>query len=155
MKFYSYKKETGEFCGIGDADKCQLSKKETWLLPSGATFKQPPDVNEDQAACFSEEDNEWHVLEDFRGRSIWDIEGRLGVINELGPVPDGWSLEKPHAVLLKEVMAKRRALYCSEVDPLINEALIKRHSGETDEADNLMALAVERRAAIQLGNPKP
>lgn len=55
----------------------------------------------------------------------------------------------------EQVNSTRKALYLSDVDPLISEAQIKRLMGEEMKAQELEQQAIAKRAEIQAGNPWP
>lgn len=159
MQIYHYNPVTNELIGSGVADPDPL-EKDSWLIPAHATTTKPPTLSANQEAVFN--GNKWEVKSDYRGASYWlDHETKWQASN-IGEIPpQGASLEQPSAPeptleeKNKQVDETRQALYRKQVDPLINEANIKRAMGENEQADLLMQQAIEKRLSIQSENPWP
>ena len=153
MKIYHYDKQTRAYVGEDLADPNPLEEGE-FLIPACATPIKPPEVETDQVAVFLDGGG-WTIKSDHRGKKYWLSDGTLAVMNEIGPLPNGATLEEPMASRVQKVEIARRMLYREKVDPLINEALIKKAMADDYMHDQLMTEAVEERAKIQVDNPWP
>lgn len=91
---YHYHPNTGEYVAIGEADQDPLNAG-NWLIPAYATTIAPPEADEGFVAVF--EENDWKLLEDFRGKCVFDKNtGESLVIKNLGPISEEYTLlEKP------------------------------------------------------------
>ncbi|MGF1764921.1 hypothetical protein [Aliivibrio kagoshimensis] len=116
-------------------------------------------------------------IEDHRGVTIYDESNgsHSEVVSELGPVKDGFILDKPTTQFdqwinntwvtnlqnqyeseYNRVDDARRALYTTMVDPLFAEANVKALMGAaTSEIDELNTQALAARQKIQTDNPWP
>ncbi len=97
MKIYYFNAETRELLGEGF-----LQEGEN--LPGLATELEPPIMEEDEIAIFDWLSKNWKIEKDFRGQIIWQDFQSSRVIEQIGDIPEGWSLEKPDKPLdvLKE-----------------------------------------------------
>ncbi|EJL6858810.1 hypothetical protein NMS86_001262 [Vibrio cholerae] len=116
------------------------------------------------------------LIEDHRGKTVYEQSNcsNSKIITEIGPLPDGWTLEVPATRFDKwidgkwvtDISAKyidqfnaidnsRRLLYVQVVDPLIAEAVVKRLKGNEAEALELEKQGLAAREKIQLENPWP
>ncbi len=69
-------------------------EKNRYLIPRNCTLIQAPEYGENQIPVFN--GTEWEIKEDYRGKIIYNIETKESQkIKEIGPVPEGWTLEKP------------------------------------------------------------
>lgn len=89
---YRFAAETGELLGPGQAQK-NPRRDGDYLLPANATPLAPPDAPQGHAAVF--QDGAWSTVADHRGETAYDANGATREIDALGPLPDGWSFDKP------------------------------------------------------------
>lgn len=89
---YRFAAETGEFLGLGQAQK-NPRRDGGYLLPANATPLAPPDAPQGHVAVF--QDGAWSTVVDHRGETAYDANGVTREIEALGPLPDGWSFDKP------------------------------------------------------------
>ena len=97
MIVYQYNEITKEFIGRGVAQKNPLPMNDSdqYLLPANATFKQPPEVSQNEKQIFL--DGEWKIIPDHRGtyyhyNTLQNIE-----ITELGVLPPNeYTKNKPN-----------------------------------------------------------
>lgn len=137
MKIYHYHPETKEYLGKDLADKDPMVKG-NWLIPANATSVKPPEVQEHQAAVFS--NDSWSVVPDYRGFEFWLQNGEHHVINELGIVPpEGHLTEKPEPappteLELRQIAERNRVMaYADPItgsDKLFMEAIRKSAAGD-------------------------
>ncbi|EJQ6148775.1 tail fiber assembly protein [Escherichia albertii] len=81
---FNYLDGTNEFIGEGDA----YIPPNTGL-PANSTDIAPPDVPTGFVAVFNSEDASWHLVEDHRGKRVYDVNsGSALFISELGPLPE-------------------------------------------------------------------
>ena len=82
LQLYDYDPTTGEFNGEF------LYKIPQWTgIPAHSTMTAPPESKEGFAACYSEKDQRWYLLEDHRGQKAWRVDNRAQItVTSLGPV---------------------------------------------------------------------
>lgn len=84
--YYSYNSEFNAFTGKFPAMKNPRRENE-YLLPVLATFKKPPNANENEIAVW--QDDDWQIVSDFRGQTQINITSRevskIDYIGELKP----------------------------------------------------------------------
>ena len=119
---YNYDKDTKEFIGANTAflDKVATRKAgvNKYLLPSYATFIAPPKTEIGEVAIFDMEKEKWNVVKDYRGRMVFNIETRQGVIwDKLGAIPAGYTTE------LKPSLSELKAKYLSTLKINFNKYL--------------------------------
>jgi hypothetical protein len=97
MLFYRFNPDNGEFVraemAFIDPLESQQRGVEVFLVPSNAVATPPPELTENTAAVWNGEN--WQVVADFRGQSIWNAAGAARLVKELGEIPAGWSLTAP------------------------------------------------------------
>ncbi len=98
MIVYHYDRVTKEFSGPSEArldpKETKMQGKEVYLIPTYTTIIEPLTLDIDEVAVF-ESDN-WVAKEDHRGKTVFDITTTEPmVINQIGPMPDGFTLEIP------------------------------------------------------------
>lgn len=106
MKIYNYNSKTGEYTGEGNA---QVSPKEPgkYLIPAHATEDKPPTPGEHEAAVW--QGGAWQIIGDWRGSKGY-VSGEPTEIEELGPLPDGWSETPPEPTLEEAKENKKKEL---------------------------------------------
>lgn len=97
MLVYHYNEETKEFLYEEEASidplETGLKGENVYLLPANATFEKPLEKQDYKAVVFN--GSEWEYIEDYRGQTVWKSYYESMVIEELGAIPDGYSLEQP------------------------------------------------------------
>lgn len=97
MLVYHYDEETKEFLYEEEASidplETGLKGENVYLLPANATFEKPLEKQDYKAVVFNGET--WEYIEDYRGVTVWKSYYESMVIEELGAIPDGYSLEQP------------------------------------------------------------
>ncbi len=84
IKIYNLLAGTNEFIGEGDA----YIPPHTGL-PANSTDIAPPDTPAGFVAVFNSEKESWHLVEDHRGKTVYNVEsGSALFISELGPLPE-------------------------------------------------------------------
>ena len=131
MFLYKYDRETREYLGYFEAYTDPLESliqgKEVYVYPPCSTDIIPPKLREGFIPVFNEEEMKWEEVENNRGLVIWNKDGKSFILSALGPVPEGYTLEKP--VTLKELKEEK----VKEINELYNkeyEAPIKLHKVE-------------------------
>jgi len=93
---YSYDKETREYTGEYQCQKDPMNEG-AFLMPADATETPPPEVGENEAACF--DGGKWVKKPDFRGSFTISPESQeLFEVKELGAIPAGRYLLKREQV---------------------------------------------------------
>ena len=99
--YYSYNTEGNAYSGKYPALKNPRRQNE-YLLPSMATFKEPPKTGENEVAIWNGSD--WIIEPDFRGETQINIETReSSIIDYVGEVKSGFqkvSEELAHDILI-------------------------------------------------------
>ncbi|EES5291267.1 tail fiber assembly protein [Escherichia coli] len=84
ITIYNLLAGTNEFIGEGDA----YIPPHTGL-PANSTDIAPPDIPAGFVAVFNSDDASWHLVEDHRGKTVYDVaSGDALFISELGPLPE-------------------------------------------------------------------
>ncbi|MBO5739004.1 hypothetical protein J6R97_06660 [bacterium] len=92
MKAYIYDEYTKEFLYEDNVDMSPL-EEDVILMPPNATLEPIGEVKENYAQIF--DGSEWVYVEDYRGKTAWKSYNEHLVIEELGAIPEGYSLEQP------------------------------------------------------------
>lgn len=83
IKIYNLLAGTNEFIGEGDA----YIPPHTGL-PANSTYIAPPDIPAGFVAVFNSDESSWHLVEDHRGKTVYDVaSGDALFISELGSLP--------------------------------------------------------------------
>lgn len=94
MKIYNYSIDTKEYIDSSEASlDPQATKREgkdVWLVPAYATLKKPPSLTKYKVAVF--ENDTWIIKDDYRGAYICDELLNLLIVQEIGPLPEGYIL---------------------------------------------------------------
>ncbi|MBP5855677.1 DUF4376 domain-containing protein [Marivibrio halodurans] len=138
---------TREFVGEVAVDEDPLDKGNL-LIPRGAVLSEPPTPGEDQVAVW--EGAYWSLKEDHRGKTVYDMDnGEELVIKSIGPIPSGYSVEKPEIEPTPEekceaVNAYREYVVSQGVTVTIDETSIPvqtRNDKDLSRIDSLASLA--------------
>lgn len=92
MIAYDYNPVTREYIGRETAQENPKHPGE-YLIPAHSTLTEPPALREGYARVWNEE--EWSYVEDHRGATIWRDHFTSRTVEELGAIPEGWSLIRP------------------------------------------------------------
>ncbi|BBL70321.1 hypothetical protein [Methylogaea oryzae] len=86
---YHYDGETGEFLSVSNAKPAPIQPEPgppEYIVPANATLQAPPDVPQNKAAIFSNDDG-WSLVDDYRGLVYWLPDRSKHEIEELGIAP--------------------------------------------------------------------
>lgn len=92
MKAYIYDEYTKEFLYEDNVDMSPL-EEDVILMPPNATLEPIGEFKENYAQVFN--GSKWEYIEDYRGKTIWKSYSESMVVEELGTLPEGYSLEQP------------------------------------------------------------
>lgn len=87
-----YDEITKEFLYEVAVEKSPL-EQDVILMPPNATLLPLNESKENYAQIFNGE--EWEYIEDYRGQTVWKSYYESMVVEELGAIPNGYSLEQP------------------------------------------------------------
>ncbi len=106
---YSYDPETFEYQGETTAQINPMDTEE-FLMPAHTVEDQPPAAEENQIAIY---EGQWKIKPDFRTQTIWQDYETSKEVDEIGDIPEGWSLdrpEKPLQILKDEAVLQLKSL---------------------------------------------
>lgn len=92
MIAYIYDEITKEFLYEVQVEESPLEQG-VILMPPNATLEPLNENKENYTQIF--DGTKWVYIEDYRGQTIWKSYSENMVIEELGAIPEGWSLEQP------------------------------------------------------------
>jgi hypothetical protein len=121
---YHYSPITGENTGSSAADRSPLEEG-VWLLPANATFAEPPEAPPGHRAVFSESEG-WELREDLRGTIVWFADGTSKIVDQLGPLPAGASIEPPAAVSAEQRGQQRDSLLAQSDWTQLSDTLLDK-----------------------------
>lgn len=119
---------TGEYLlarTLNDGDRDPLNP-DTYLIPGGCTTTPPPEVAASEAAVLR--NGAWEVVEDHRGEAVY-VGGTRMIISDLGPLPDGASVDPP-PLTADELWEALRAERYTRLAVAV--ALLDRHRNQVD-----------------------
>lgn len=97
MKEYLFNRVTGELIRDQKMHIDPLESKKQgrtiYLQSACGTTEMPPERKEGYAVVWN--GNTWGHVEDHRGVTVWKSYEESMEIRELGPIPDGWTVEQP------------------------------------------------------------
>ena len=94
MIAYNFDPVTHEYTGRETAPENPKHPGE-YLMPANSTAVAPPEIREGNARIWT--GTVWTYTEDHRGETVWQDHDTSREIRELGPIPEGWSAERPEA----------------------------------------------------------
>lgn len=94
MFAYNFDPITNEYTGRETAPENPKRPGE-YLIPAHSTLIEPPAIREGYARVWT--GTVWTYAEDHRGATVWKDHDTSRTITELGPIPEGWSTERPAA----------------------------------------------------------
>lgn len=130
----SYNPMTGEYMGTTEADVSPLEPG-VYHMPANATETPPPATDAREAAVW--DGQAWRVAADHRGATGY-VNGVEMTIQNIGPLPDGWS-DAPPAPTVAELRARARMALLSELDEIDRKMirpLAEIAAGTATAADN-------------------
>jgi len=113
MQIYHFNHETGEYVGSSEARLDPVAG--TPVMPAFATSAAPPEPVVGKAIVIDHDSGQWVLKDDLRGQDHWDATTReyLGPVQDIGPLPAGFSLTEP-ALPFEEVKAAKLAAIQAE-----------------------------------------
>ena len=92
---YTYNEESNEYIGESitmlDPEETRMQGKDVWMMPPNSTTVKP-ELKEGYVPIWNGES--WDYVEDHRGERGY-IGKKLIEIKELGPLPEGFTIEEP------------------------------------------------------------
>lgn len=96
MLIYDYDPKTMEYIGGNGRQAKKSPLDDEWLIPAFSTPIAPPAFQSNFARCFL--NGQWVQIPDYRGKTVYNIETKKEKkIEELGDIPQGYTLEKPES----------------------------------------------------------
>ena len=92
MIAYNFDPVTHEYTGRETAPENPKRPGE-YLIPANSTLTEPPAIREGYARVWT--GTVWTYAEDHRGETVWRDHDTSMEIRELGPIPEGWTIERP------------------------------------------------------------
>lgn len=84
LKIYNLRADTKEYIGAGD-----VYIPPNTGLPANCTLIEPPEAGPGQVAVFNDAQQQWEVVEDHRGKTVYDTAtGKTLCISRPGALPD-------------------------------------------------------------------
>jgi hypothetical protein len=84
LTYYRYNPLNLEYIGLITAEMA--------IAPDDSTLTPPPDFSENQRPIYV--NDSWSIVEDYRGRYVYSETGQAIKIEDLGPIPEGYSLTR-------------------------------------------------------------
>ena len=103
MIAYNFDPLTHEYTGRETAPENPKHPGE-YLIPAHSTLTEPPELREGYARVWT--GTVWEYAEDHRGETVWQDHETSRDIRELGPIPEGWTIERPDEPLTKEKLSE-------------------------------------------------
>jgi hypothetical protein len=142
LTIYNYDRENYSLIGVSEAQP-NPREKGKFLIPSFATDIEPPAFRKNETAIFDEKTHSWSIIQDYRNTPIYSIEnGDETIMQELGPIPDGFTLKKKPEGFYKfdkdsdKWVKDQDALYEAKLHKLKEEVIEKMQ--ETIEVDGVV-----------------
>ena len=102
MIAYNFDPITHEYTGRETAPENPKRPGE-YLIPAHSTLTEPPEIREGCARVWT--GTVWTYAEDHRGETVWHDHETSREITALGPIPEGWTAERPEEPLTKEKLS--------------------------------------------------
>ena len=103
MIAYNFDPVTQEYTGRETAPENPKRPGE-YLFPANSTPLEPPEIRDGYARVW--DGTVWAYTEDHRGTTVWKDHDTSMEIASLGPIPEGWTTERPEEALTKEKLAE-------------------------------------------------
>ena len=103
MIAYNFDPVTHEYTGRESVQE-NPKKPGEYLIPAHSTLTEPPEIREGYARIWN--GKTWAYVEDHRGENIWQNHEVCRLVAELGPIPEGWTIERPSERLTKEKISE-------------------------------------------------
>ncbi|MBJ9049161.1 tail fiber assembly protein [Citrobacter braakii] len=137
ITLYNLLADTNEYIG-----KCEGFIPANTGLPAYSTDIAPPSAPEGFIAVFNSDSNKWSLVEDHRGKIVYDIQtGKATTIDQLGKLPDDVVSIAPEGHFVK--WDGKKWVYDTEVEKM---AQIMQ---STQQKESLLALAASKIAPLQ------
>ena len=123
-----------------DPLESQLKGFEVYLIMPYSTFIEPI-IEEGKVAVFDEKEQKWNLIEDNRGKLVYDKKtGEAFIINELGSIPKNYTLEKPFILQEEKIIKIKEAIkeYEEEQDKRISIGKITENINAKKDLDDLL-----------------
>ena len=127
MKIFHYHSVTKEYISTTLADPDPLDDGK-WILPAYSTSVEPPRTNPFEIAVFNETDNHWNVLDDYRGKYVYNKSTKEEVlVRKIGPIDNHYSTLTPknHDQWNGKKWVKDAELELSETKKKLIEEIVK------------------------------
>jgi len=148
MQEHSYDSTTGEYAGSGPAFESPLEPGE-YLVSANATVLPLPPVKAGFARVFT--GSSWSYAPDFRGKTVYFVDGSTAVIDSLGQLPEG-ALLNPHP-RTKEVLVHLRESAKAYIDHAAGRARSAMTSSGFGIEEEYRIAAEEAARWIRSGSP--
>lgn len=133
----------GESVTMLDPEETKIQGRDVWMMPPNSTATKP-EIREGFVPVWNGE--AWDYVEDHRGEKGWV--NRVPVeIKELGPLPDGFSVEEP-VPTPEELAGQRRQEILAELDRIdrassrsLRAILTAQSAGQAPDAADVERLA--------------
>lgn len=104
-----------------DPEETKIQGKDVWMMPPNSTVVKP-ELREGYTSIWNGES--WDYVEDHRGEKGY-IGNKFIEIEELGPLPDGFSVEKPELTPeeIKEQSKQKILFNLSQIDQASSRSL--------------------------------
>lgn len=129
-KIYNYHPQSFEYLSDGLADISPMEEGK-WLFPAFSTLKKPPQLKPNQNALFLFEQQQWQVVDDFRGEIWYQKDGEKVIITSFGdPTILGYMPQPPEKIdeyIYAVLTARQMRLLLRKLDKLtLVQELINR-----------------------------
>ena len=155
LKIYIYN-DSNEYVGDSmtmlDPEETKIQGKDVWLMPPNSTVLKPEERNGYVPVWNGKS---WDYVEDHRGEVGWVNRVRV-TISELGPLPDGFSVEESE-ILPEDRIENQRQELLSKLDAVdyaalrsIRAVLASLSTGQTPDPADVERLAEHEASAKRL-----
>ena len=133
----------GESVTMLDPEETKIQGRDVWMMPPNSTMT-PPEIREGFVPVWN--GASWDYAEDHRGEKGW-VNRAPVKIKELGPLPDGFSVEEP-VPAPEELVERRRQEILAEFDRIdrassraLRAVLVAQSAGQAPDSADVARLA--------------